>query len=125
MKMTVARDSIAVIITDPVLLLGMAPTASAQVKSVKSIAGHPQILSKHRVAVLLRLVDVAAGRAARGGPGLLRDDHAHDHSRRRGLLLHRDHPHPQNGSQGRERHGCRNSDQRRPTGRPTDALLGV
>ena len=47
MKMTVARDSIAVIITDPVLLLGMAPTASAQVKSVESIAGHPQILSKH------------------------------------------------------------------------------
>ena len=31
MKMTVARDSIAVIITDPVLLLGMAPTASAQI----------------------------------------------------------------------------------------------
>ena len=106
MKMTVARDSIAVIITDPVLLLGMAPTASAQVKSVESIAGHPQILSKHRVAVLLRLVDVAAGRAARGGPGLLRDDHAHDHSRRRRgllrdahdhsqhrLLLHRDHLH--------------------------------
>ena len=54
MKMTVARDSIAVIITDPVLLLGMAPTASAQVKSVFGCAGHPQILSKHRVAVLLR-----------------------------------------------------------------------
>ena len=47
MKMTVARDSIAVIITDPVLLLGMAPTASAQVKSVFGCAGHPQILSKH------------------------------------------------------------------------------
>ena len=44
MKMTVARDSIAVIITDPVLLLGMAPTASAQVKAEFGCAGHPQIL---------------------------------------------------------------------------------
>ena len=65
------------------------------------------------------LVDDAAGRAAGGGPGLLRD-HAHDHSHR--LLLHWDHPHSSLRHRLRKRHGCPNSDQRRPTGRPTDAL---